>query len=123
MTSCKSKLKYNFIHNCSLIPNTTINLPSKRPYEEVIDFFKKTFGIISVTNVPAIHCLDSYSIILEHEAGWKMAYSGDSRPSKIFAQEAKDCHILIHEASMRLMDYKKSFKQRTFYHNGSSKII
>jgi len=105
------KLKYAFIHNCSLVPNSTINLPSKRPYEEVIEIFYKNFGIVSVKCIPAIHCVDSYCIIIEHETGWKMAYSGDTRPSKLFAKEAKGCHILIHEASMKTQDYKKVLKK------------
>lgn len=30
--------------------------------------------------VPVVHCADAYGLVLTHVSGWKVVYSGDTRP-------------------------------------------
>jgi len=47
----------------------------------------------------AIHCLASYTVALTFNNGFKVAYSGDTRPTSGFVKIGKDCTLLIHEAT------------------------
>ena len=56
-------------------------------------------GITSFYPCPVIHCPQSYGICIKHESGYKLSYSGDTRPCVEFADAAKDSTLLIHEAT------------------------
>ena len=55
--------------------------------------------ITSMEAIPVAHCPYSYAVVLEGTSFGKVAYSGDCRPSKLFAQRALGADILIHEAT------------------------
>ena len=56
-------------------------------------------GITSLTLVPVLHCAESYGIVLKHRDGWKLVYSGDTRPSRDLVRAGKNATLLIHEAT------------------------
>ena len=35
-----------------------------------------------LTAVPVQHCSQAYGLVLQHISGWKLVYSGDTRPCK-----------------------------------------
>jgi ribonuclease Z len=45
------------------------------------------------------HCADAHALLLSHAAGWRLAFSGDCRPSAAFADAARGCTLLVHEAT------------------------
>eukprot|EP00180_Rhodochaete_pulchella_P002331 Plantae.Rhodophyta-Rhodochaete_pulchella.ctg35352.p1 GENE.Plantae.Rhodophyta-Rhodochaete_pulchella.ctg35352~~Plantae.Rhodophyta-Rhodochaete_pulchella.ctg35352.p1 ORF type:complete len:456 (+),score=73.84 Plantae.Rhodophyta-Rhodochaete_pulchella.ctg35352:38-1369(+) len=63
-------------------------------------YFSQNLGI-RVEAVEVIHCPYAYALILEDCIyNWKIAYSGDTRPCRRFAERAKDATVIIHEATM-----------------------
>jgi ribonuclease Z len=47
-----------------------------------------------------IHCRDAYGLIIEHAThGWKLVYSGDTRPCPRLIAAGRDCTVLVHEAT------------------------
>jgi ribonuclease Z len=56
-------------------------------------------GLQSIEAVHVRHCVDSYAGILTWPSGLKIAYSGDCRPSHIFARAARGATLLIHECT------------------------
>ena len=65
--------------------------------EAVVSLFAR-YG----TNLKAAlvdHCYDAHGLVLTGK-GWKISYSGDSRPLKSFAEEAMNSTVLIHEATL-----------------------
>ena len=50
-----------------------------------------------------------------HTDGWKLVYSGDTRPCRALQQAGKDCTLLIHEATFEaeLIEHAKSKKHST----------
>ncbi|KAH6694088.1 metallo-beta-lactamase superfamily protein [Plectosphaerella plurivora] len=56
-------------------------------------------GLESIEAVPVRHCQDSYAGILTWPSGLKIAYSGDCRPSHVFAQAARGAALLLHECT------------------------
>ena len=49
--------------------------------------------------VPVPHCAQAYGVVVKSIDGWSLCYSGDCRPSSKLAAAARDCTVLIHEAT------------------------
>ena len=50
-------------------------------------------------SVAVQHCHDAYGLVLEHHSGWKLVFSGDTRPCPALERAGADCTLLIHEAT------------------------
>ncbi|WVW79468.1 hypothetical protein I302_101437 [Kwoniella bestiolae CBS 10118] len=42
----------------------------------------------------------AYGLAIEHSSGWKIVYSGDTKPSEELVQAGRDATLLIHEATL-----------------------
>eukprot|EP00762_Andalucia_godoyi_P004752 ANDGO_03546.mRNA.1 Ribonuclease Z 1 len=62
-------------------------------------FFLDKFGLTRVANVPVFHCRDAYGLILEHRDGWKLVYSGDTRPCHRLVTAGMNATFCVHEAT------------------------
>lgn len=60
---------------------------------------KAQLGLKTLQSVLVVHCAHAYAAVLEGEAGWKVAFSGDTRPCDQMVAAAQDATLLIHEAS------------------------
>jgi len=71
------------------------------PSEDIVQVFQRIGknGVKSIKTVRVTHCQDAWAVILEHQSGWKLSYSGDCRPSSKFATAAQGSNVLIHEAT------------------------
>lgn len=56
-------------------------------------------GLTLLQSVPVDHCYDAYGLVMQHASGWKLVWSGDTRPCKALQAAGKDCTLLIHEAT------------------------
>ncbi|RZC59812.1 hypothetical protein C5167_007125 [Papaver somniferum] len=66
-------------------------------------------GLEALISVPVVHCGDSFGLVLKaverHDAdgktipGWKLVYSGDTRPCKNLKHASNGAPVLIHEAT------------------------
>ena len=54
----------------------------------------KTFKTIEVS-----HCAQAYGIIIEHNSGWRIVYSGDTKYCPNLIKECHGSTILIHEST------------------------
>ncbi|CAB5203992.1 unnamed protein product [Rhizophagus irregularis] len=64
-----------------------------------LQYLKNSMGINKVETVAVIHCPNSFGISIEHSDGWKIVYSGDTRPCDDLVRVGKDATLLIHEAT------------------------
>jgi ribonuclease Z len=48
---------------------------------------------------PALHCQSSFTTAITFSSGFKLAYSGDTRPTESFVDIGKDATLLVHEAT------------------------
>lgn len=65
-------------------------------------------GLISLNSVPVIHCPQAYGIVLKAAdktnvigkmiPGWKIVYSGDTRPCPELVEASRGATVFIHEA-------------------------
>ena len=56
-------------------------------------------GEFQMQTVPVIHCREAYGAVVQHERGWKIVYSGDTRPCSHLVHAGKNATLLIHEAT------------------------
>lgn len=59
----------------------------------------KRLRLKNMETVRVSHCKDSCAVILDHADGWRIVWSGDTRPSDRLAELGRDATILIHEAT------------------------
>lgn len=70
--------------------------------EEALAIKQKLCALLSLEDLVTVevpHCYDSHGIVVNYRQK-KIAYSGDSMFSNAFDEAAKDCLLLIHEATM-----------------------
>ena len=66
-------------------------------------------GLRSCVSIQVVHCLNAYGIVLESQPkqenggnvkpGWKLVYSGDTRPCEAMVEASIGATVLIHEVS------------------------
>ncbi|KAF9159871.1 Zinc phosphodiesterase ELAC protein 2 [Actinomortierella ambigua] len=56
-------------------------------------------GFSQIDTVDVIHCPWSYGISMTHTDGWKIVYSGDTRPCKNLVEAGMNATVLLHEAT------------------------
>ncbi|CAK9882365.1 unnamed protein product [Sphagnum jensenii] len=66
-------------------------------------------GLAKLRSVPVVHCAHAFGVMLEAQGcvmsnglkrpGWKLVYSGDTRPCKALVDASQGATILIHEAT------------------------
>ena len=56
-------------------------------------------GLRELKSVSVIHCAHAFACQLEHQKGWKIVYSADTRPCQQVIESSKDATLLVHEAT------------------------
>lgn len=64
---------------------------------------KSQLGLKTLQSVLVVHCAHAYAAVLEGEAGWKLVFSGDTRPCDQLVAAAQDATLLIHEVWLQLL--------------------
>lgn len=95
--------RFGLYERIQLIRNESI-LSGKSPeeYNERKNFsqVKDMLGVKDLRAVEVFHCKYAYGISMVHNDGWKLVYSGDTRPCDNLIEQGKDATLLIHEATL-----------------------
>ena len=73
-----------------------------------------------VSVVPVEHCPNAFGLTLYHRAGWKLVYSGDTRPCDSLVEEGLNATVLIHEATLEDDLYNEALAKQ---HSTTSEAI
>lgn len=57
-------------------------------------------GLYEIIAPQVAHRGAAWGLVLSHRSGWKVAYSGDTKPCETFIEAAQNSTILIHEATL-----------------------
>jgi len=68
--------------------------------KNVLDEFQKYVGLSHIETCRALHCRDAFCLTLTTENGFKLTFSGDTRPIARLVEIGKDSDLLIHEGSI-----------------------
>ena len=79
----------------------TVRISPERHCQNVAthDRLRRELGITSIVAIPVRHCAHSYAVELRGTPFGTLAFSGDCRPSRNFAEVCLNADILIHEAT------------------------
>lgn len=78
------------------------------------------FGFKKFITAKTSHCEDSFGLIIEHNSGSKIVYSGDTIPSEDLIRKGKNASILIHEATYLEKNYGET---KSDFHSTISEAI
>ncbi|KAF9206105.1 Zinc phosphodiesterase ELAC protein 2 [Haplosporangium sp. Z 27] len=75
----------------------------------------ETSGFSDISTVDVIHCPWAYGISMTHKEGWKVVYSGDTRPCENLVEAGQGATVLLHEATFEddMMDSALAKKHST----------
>ncbi|KAF9184264.1 hypothetical protein BGZ51_003462 [Haplosporangium sp. Z 767] len=65
----------------------------------VLQGMLESTGFEEINTVDVIHCPWSYGISMTHKDGWKIVYSGDTRPCENLVKAGDGATVLLHEAT------------------------
>ncbi|KAI1295847.1 hypothetical protein EDD11_007705 [Mortierella claussenii] len=71
----------------------------KRSIKSTIDGLLESSGFEEISTVDVIHCPWAYGISMTHKDGWKVVYSGDTRPCENLVNAGLGATVLLHEAT------------------------
>ena len=71
-----------------------------------------TAGLEDITAVRVDHCHDAWGFVLRGGGGWKLVFSGDTRPSRRLCQAGAGATLLIHEATFEPAMHSQARRQQ-----------
>lgn len=60
---------------------------------------RQKMGLKRLESIRVVHCAHSYGLLLESTSGWKVVFSGDTRPCEALIEASRGATLLIHEAT------------------------
>ncbi|EFJ44962.1 hypothetical protein VOLCADRAFT_118548, partial [Volvox carteri f. nagariensis] len=60
---------------------------------------KERLGLAALAPFPVEHIKDAHGLVLEGRAGWRLVFSGDTRPCRQTVEAARGATLLVHEAT------------------------
>ncbi|KAI9487736.1 MAG: hypothetical protein EXX96DRAFT_476335 [Benjaminiella poitrasii] len=72
----------------------------------------RQMGFSAIEPVEVIHCRWAYGLSIVHKSGWKLVYSGDTRPCDNLVNVGKNATLLIHEATLEDAEIDKAIAKR-----------
>lgn len=89
---------YSFVSAGCLVGSTADAAPDS--YPPALAAFLDDAGLSLMQNVRVIHCPNAFGVVLQRgSSGWKMVWSGDTRPCANLIRAGKDATLLVHEAT------------------------
>lgn len=73
---------------------------------------KEALDLAVIEPVEVVHCRWAYGLSIQHKSGWKLVYSGDTRPCEKLVESGKDATLLIHEATLEDAELEKAKAKR-----------
>ncbi|ORZ12300.1 beta-lactamase-like protein [Absidia repens] len=83
---------------CNHVLGRNLNAPVWA--KDTLNLLKDILGLSKIEAVDVIHCRHAYGLSLEHKTGWKLVYSGDTRPCDRLIEAGQNATLLIHEATL-----------------------
>uniref|UniRef100_A0A3B4FYH7 Zinc phosphodiesterase ELAC protein 2 n=1 Tax=Pundamilia nyererei TaxID=303518 RepID=A0A3B4FYH7_9CICH len=91
------------LSHINLIPNKflcdTVEVPKQRTKSFIQAMLKKN-NLQRFHTCLVRHCRNAFACSFTHQAGWKLAFSGDTMPCDAFVHIGKNATLLIHEATL-----------------------
>ncbi|WRT69179.1 uncharacterized protein IL334_006163 [Kwoniella shivajii] len=73
---------------------------ANRDHWQSINRLMRDLSFVSIWAPVVPHRGRAYGLAIEHSSGWKIVYSGDTKPSEELVQAGRNATLLIHEATL-----------------------
>eukprot|EP01105_Mastigella_eilhardi_P000630 TRINITY_DN1073_c0_g1_i1.p1 TRINITY_DN1073_c0_g1~~TRINITY_DN1073_c0_g1_i1.p1 ORF type:complete len:781 (-),score=151.06 TRINITY_DN1073_c0_g1_i1:1373-3715(-) len=90
--TCRGSPIFTFTDSKCLLKGTAEMPPFKACLANV--------GVTEMTTARVIHCPNAFGVVVTHKSGWKLVYSGDTRPCDALIEAGQGATLLIHEATL-----------------------
>lgn len=94
-------------------PGSPVDINAAMPLLKCLNEVLNEAGLEALISFPVVHCPQAYGIVLKAAErvnldgkmipGWKIVYSGDTRPCPELMEASRGATLLIHEASSRTL--------------------
>ena len=99
---------YTWICDLAALENVNLNrvqfldckILASDPFGDYSQELRSSTNFQSFTPVPVDHCKLAFAAVVKYKNGFSVSFSGDCRPSSLFAQIGRDSDLLIHEATL-----------------------
>ncbi|PIK38390.1 putative zinc phosphodiesterase ELAC protein 2 [Apostichopus japonicus] len=94
-----NRLCEGIIHHLKFIENgdLTNSAEERSRHEETL---LNKLSLKKFETVPVRHCSNAYGLVVTHQEGWKIVYSGDTMPCDALVTAGQDADLLLHEATL-----------------------
>lgn len=92
-------------------PSSPVDINAAVPLLKCLNEVLNEAGLEALISFPVVHCPQAYGVVLKAAErvnldgkvipGWKIVYSGDTRPCPKLMEASRGATLLIHEASFR----------------------
>lgn len=100
-------MRFRFVEAAASAASPPPNAPPPSPEARAaVASIAQALGLSRLESVPVVHCAHAYALVLERAGGeaesgvgggWKLVFSGDTRPCPQLVQAARGATLLIHE--------------------------
>ncbi|GJJ73180.1 ribonuclease Z [Entomortierella parvispora] len=80
--------------------------------QKALNGLLETSGFEEIVTVDVIHCPWAYGISMMHKDGWKVVYSGDTRPCNNLVEAGQGATVLLHEATFEEEMLEKALQKK-----------
>jgi ribonuclease Z len=87
--------------------------PEQKEIQDMYKLVSETMGVKKIVAVEVDHCPQSYGCLIITNNDEKILYSGDTVPCQNLMNYAKNCKVLIHEATLADQSEMASQKKHT----------
>lgn len=94
-------MRFRYVEAAATAPLLEGQAPPPDDVQAAVAAAVAKLGLSRFESVRVVHCAHSYGLIMESTAGagWKVAFSGDTRPCPALVEAAKGATLFIHEAT------------------------
>ena len=109
--------KRSKMESCWKRPGSPVDFSTMIPLLNKLKLVLTEAGLEGIISVPVVHCPQAFGIVLKASErensqgkmipGWKIVYSGDTRPCQAIVEASRGATVLIHEVFFFFLNKKK----------------
>ncbi|XP_052223290.1 zinc phosphodiesterase ELAC protein 2-like [Dreissena polymorpha] len=106
-----SKHVLDISQDFEFIPHSVLLNANHTAREGLLQQVKTRLCLTDLQLCQVLHTKSSAGLVMQHNDGWKLVYSGDTMPCETLVKAGRNCDILIHEATFNDVEIDHALKK------------
>ncbi|XP_052251480.1 zinc phosphodiesterase ELAC protein 2-like isoform X2 [Dreissena polymorpha] len=106
-----SKHVLDISQDFEFIPHSVLLNANHTAREGFLQQVKTRLCLTDLQLCQVLHTKSSAGLVMQHNDGWKLVYSGDTMPCETLVKAGRNCDILIHEATFNDVEIDHALKK------------